>query len=499
MPERLALRHIDKRFGPVPALQDVDFVLHSGQVHALLGENGAGKTTLMRIAYGLTRADGGAMQFDGAPATIETPRDARAIGIGMVHQHFTSVPELSVGENIALAAGWRVRPREIHHKVVTLCGDLDLPLEPDALAGALPVALKQRLEIVKALATDTTVLLMDEPTAVLTPAEIDNLLAFLERFAATGGSVALITHKLPEVLDGADRVTVLRRGRVTYDGSVEGHTAETLTRLMIGDAVLESATQRTTPASGEVRIVATSLSLEAQPGHGTGLLAGSLEVRAGEIVGLAAVEGNGQRELLRCLAGVWQPSSGELDVASPCAFVPEDRTTEGLIPEMTVTENVVLGLGGRASWVASGPLRLIDWAGARQGSRTLLDDYGIVAPGPESVVGDLSGGNQQKLVLARALALHPKVLIAENPTRGLDVRATAEIHARLRAAADQGVAVVFYSSDLDEVMAMADRVVVVANGKTHAVGGDASRGVVGRVMLAGALPRSPVGRKVDSA
>jgi simple sugar transport system ATP-binding protein len=254
---------------------------------------------------------------------------------------------------------------------------------------------------------------------------------------------------------------------------------------MIGDAVLESSSPRRTSASGEIRVMATDLSLEAQPGHGSGLLDGSLEVRAGEIVGLAAVEGNGQRELLRCLAGVWRPSSGELDVAGPCSFVPEDRTTEGLIPEMTVTENVVLGLGARGSWVARGRLGLIDWAGARRESRAILDDYGIVAPGPDSAVAGLSGGNQQKLVLARALALQPKVLVAENPTRGLDVRATAEIRARLRAAANQGAAVVFYSSDLDEVLDVADRVVVVANGKTHVVAGDASRTAVGRMMLAG--------------
>ncbi len=485
MAERLALRHIDKRFGSVHALHDVEFVLHAGQVHALLGENGAGKTTLMRIAYGLTRADRGTVEFNGNPVNIKTPRDARAIGIGMVHQHFTSVPELSVGENIALAAGWPVWPEEIRRKVTTLCRHLDLPLESEVLAGDLPVALKQRLEIVKALATDTTVLLMDEPTAVLTPEESGNLLEFLRRFAATGGSVALITHKLPEVLQGADRVTVLRRGRVTCDGSLDGHTAESLARLMIGDAVLESSSRRTTPANGEVRVMAIGLSLGAEPGHGTGLLDGSLEVREGEIVGLAAVEGNGQRELLRCLASVWQPSSGQLDVTGPCAFVPEDRTIEGLIPEMTVTENVVLGLGARGAWVARGRLGLIDWAAARRESRAILDDYGIVAPGPDSAVAGLSGGNQQKLVLARALALHPKVLVAENPTRGLDVRATAEIHSRLRAAADRGAAVVFYSGDLDEVLEVADRVVVVANGKTHAVDGNASRTTVGRMMLPG--------------
>jgi ABC-type uncharacterized transport system ATPase subunit len=487
MVERFALQHIDKQFGSVHALQGVDFVLHAGQVHALLGENGAGKTTLMRIAYGLTRADLGTVRLNGASVTIDTPRDARAFGIGMVHQHFTSVPELSVGENVALAAGWQVRPARIRQKVRALCRSLDLPLEPDAMAGALPVALKQRLEIVKALAIDTNVLLMDEPTAVLTPAEVDNLLAFLRRFVAGGGSVALITHKLTEVLKGADRVTVLRHGRVTYDGSVEGHTAGTLTRHMIGDAAPEVPARRALPAGGDVRIRATGLSLEAQPGHGTGLLDGSLEVRAGEIVGVAAVEGNGQRELLRCIAGVWRPASGTLDVADASAFVPEDRTTEGLIPDMTVTENVVLALGTRASWLAPGPLRLVNWARARQESLTLLGDYGIVASSPEDPVGSLSGGNQQKLVLARALVGRPEVLVAENPTRGLDVRATAEIHARLRVAANQGTAVVFYSSDLDEVLHLADRVVVVANGKTHAVDGDATRSMVGQMMLVGPL------------
>lgn len=484
MAERFALRHIHKRFGAVRALHDVDLVLQTGQVHALLGENGAGKTTLMRVAYGLVRPDRGTVLFDGAPAAISTPRDARVLGIGMVHQHFTSVPEFSVAENVALAAGWKVRPREIRSKVTALCQNLELPLDPDAMAGVLPVALKQRLEIVKALATRTTVLLMDEPTAVLTPAEIDNLLTFLKRFAATGGSVALITHKLPEALEGADRVTVLRRGVVTYEGSVEGQTASSLARHMIGEAVSQPSARRP-PTDGGIRIEATGLSLEAKPGHGTGLIEGSVQVRAGEIVGVAAVEGNGQRELLRCIAGVWRPSSGTLHVAAPTAFVPEDRTTEGLILDMTVTENVVLSLGRRAPWVAQGGIGLVNWDGARQESSRLLDDFDIVAPDPDGPVRGLSGGNQQKLVLARALARHPKVLVAENPTRGLDVRATAEIQARLRMAANRGTAVVFYSSDLDEVVEMADRVVVLANGRTHTVVGSADRTSLGRMMLAG--------------
>lgn len=491
MAVRLALRDIDKRFGSLTALRGVSFTLHAGKIHALLGENGAGKTTLMRIAYGLEQADSGAIHFNGQPVTLHSPRAARALGIGMVHQHFTSVPELSVGENVALAAGWRVRPHEIRGRVTTLCRELDLPLYPDTLAGALPVALKQRLEIVKALASRTSVLLLDEPTAVLAPSEADNLVAFLRRFAANGGSVALITHKLAEAAGSADWITVLRNGQVTFDGPTGDQSPATMAVHMIGQALPRTRRQPSPESSHEAVVKARGLAVSALPGQGTGLLDGTLVVRAGEVVGVAAVEGNGQRELLRAIAGVCHPLAGNLDVRGPVAFVPEDRTTEGLIPEMSITENMVLGWGPRADWLVGRWPRIVKWRQAGQACRSLLRDFGIVAPAAGSAVRNLSGGNQQKLVLARALVQRPQIVVAENPTRGLDVKATVDIHARLRYAAAHGAAVVFYSTDLDEVLEVADRIVVLQAGRCTEVIDHPDRRTVGALMVGGESPTPP--------
>ena len=505
---RLRLVGIGKRFDSVEALDGVDLVVAPGEVRALLGENGAGKTTLMHIAYGLVRADRGRVECDGMPVAIRSPRDARAQGIGMVHQHSTAIPRLSVGENIALVAGWRVRPREIRARVHELCSRLGLPLDPDARVEDLPVALKQRLEIVKALATDTRVLLLDEPTAVLTPEEVDDLVAFMGRFAAGGGSVVLITHKLREALVGADTVTVLRAGRVTCDGPVAAQTTESLVRHMIGSAgpePLEEAGGRRSGApaggrrrpvgAGELVVRATHLARAAGRGQGSGLVDGTLEVGRGEIVGLAAVEGNGQRELLRVIAGVWRPDVGDLEVRGVPGFVPEDRTTEGLIPAMTVTENVVLGAGAGAGagpgapWIGRKWPHFIDWRAAGESGARLLERYGVRvgSAGAATPVGALSGGNQQKLVIGRALLGNRSVIVAENPTRGLDVRSAAAVHDRLRTAtaAAAGVGVVFYSSDLDEVLELADRVVVLSRGRTIEAGpaSDLSRGRLGCLML----------------
>jgi simple sugar transport system ATP-binding protein len=490
MPVRFALDDITKRYGSVTALDGAHLLLEGGEVHAVLGENGAGKTTLMRVAFGLTAPDLGTVALDGVPVAIPNPRAARALGIGMVHQHFTSVPQLPVAENVALSAGWPARPGDMRRRLALLCQTLDLPLDPDALAGTLPVALKQRLEILKALATDTKVLLLDEPTAVLTPREAAGLFTFLRSFASEGGAVALITHKLNEVLDGADRVTVLRAGRVTHTGPAEGETRSTLTRHMIGRDIT-SPEQSRSVSGGDVLVRVADGVLASPSFQGSGLRSGSLEVRAGEVVGIAAVEGNGQRELLRASAGVWTLDGGVVELAGSCAFIPEDRTSEGLIPAMSLTENVVLGGAPGASWLRhAGPLTTIDWQAAAEASAKIIEEYGVVAPGPESPVATLSGGNQQKLVLGRALLSEPRVIVAENPTRGLDVAAATEIHDRLRRAAHNGAAVLFYSSDLDEVLEMADRVVVVANGRTVPVDGAPGRTRVGELMLGSRSPGS---------
>ncbi|HEX6617920.1 MAG TPA: ABC transporter ATP-binding protein [Gemmatimonadales bacterium] len=489
-PPALSLRGMYKRFGSVQALRGADFTLMPGELHALLGENGAGKTTLMHVAYGLVRPDAGEILVRGAPVRVPSPRAARALGIGMVHQHFTSVPALTVAENVALAAGWPVRPRELRERVREASERAGLPLDPDARAGELTVVLKQRLEIVKALASDARLLLLDEPTAVLTPAEAGELLRVVREFTERGGSAVLITHKLDEALGVADRVTVLRHGTVVFAGSIEGRTASQLAGLMVGEA--EHHAPR--PPSGIPRAEASSpaartplvrldrLEVPRESGYGLAVRGVSLAVDAGEIVGIAGVEGNGQRELLRAIAGRLRPLRGKRVVAGPIGYVPEDRSTEGLILELTLTENVVLASRADDPWIHRGR---VDWGVARSRTAGLLREFEVVASGPDAPAGALSGGNQQKLVVARELAREPRVVVAENPTRGLDLRAAEAIHARLRGAAAAGAAVLVSSSDLDEVLALATRLFVAARGHLIEVPPGASRLDMGELMVTG--------------
>ena len=505
-PPALALRGIRKQFGPVQALRGADFTLMPGELHALLGENGAGKTTMMHMAYGLARPDAGTIAIDGAVVSVPSPRAARRLGVGMVHQHFTSVPALSVAENVALAAGWPVRPAPLRGRVRALAEQIGLPLDPDAPAGRLSVGLKQRLEIVKALATDVRVLLLDEPTAVLAPGEAEEMLRVVRAFTARGGSAVLITHKLDEALAVADRVTVLRQGMVVHEGVVAGETRQSLAAAMIGPSgqgapLWEEARplrevhpehgERDDSISGEEPAMSSrmlvrleDLEVPRDTGYGIAVRRASLAIRGGEIVGIVAVEGNGQRELLRAVAGRLHPLRGRREVAGPVGFIPEDRTTEGLIPALSLTENLVLGTRADDPWIRRGR---VDWRVARARTAALLAEYEVVAPGPDVAAGSLSGGNQQKVVVARELARQPRVVVAENPTRGLDLRAAAAIHGRLRAAAAGGAAVLVYSSDLDEVLALADRILVAARGTLIEPAPGATRAQVGELMVTGGL------------
>lgn len=478
----LELRGVVKRFGPVQALRGADFTLAAGEVHALLGENGAGKSTLMHLAYGLIRPDGGTMSVRGRAGWPQSPRGARAAGLGMVHQHFTAIPAFSVAENIALGAGWRVTPSALRRRVEQLTARTGLPLDPGARARSLGVALAQRLEILKALATDATILLLDEPTAVLTPAEADEVLELARHLADGGGSVVLVTHKLDEALRIADRVTVLRSGRVTLAGRAADQTPATLAGAMIGAAEDGATETARGPATPERKPVVRCVGLEVARDGGAGLALreANLVIESGEVVGIAGVEGNGMRELLRAIAGLLPAAGGQLEVEPPVAFVPEDRTTEGLIGELDLTHNVVLGRARTAPWVRGWRL---DWSSARQRTVELIARAGIRAAGPETRAGALSGGNQQKLVIARALNQGPRVLVAENPTRGLDVHATRSVWARLRDAAAAGAAVVAYSADLDELLEHADRLLVVVRGRVTPAPRGASRADVGALML----------------
>jgi simple sugar transport system ATP-binding protein len=484
----LELVGIHKRFGSVHALRGADFTLLPGEVHALLGENGAGKTTLMQIAAGLVQPDAGVVRVGGLGRAALSPRAARRLGVGMVHQHFTSIPAFTVAENVALAAGWPVAPDSLRRRVGELGERTGLPLEPNAKVERLSVGMRQRLEIVKALAADARILLLDEPTAVLAPAEVDDLLRVIRRFTASGGAAVLITHKLDEALSAADRVTVLRRGEVVLAGGVAEQTPVSLATAMIGASALDDRTERSAgvdPVQSPRRLLVRleRVDVAREGGSGIALRAATLSVGAGELVGVAAVEGNGQRELLRVVAARVHPLRGLRDVAEPVAFIPEDRTTEGLIPEMTLTENLVLGSWRGEPWLRGGT---IDWSLARARTAALLQEYAVAAPGPSVSAGSLSGGNQQRLVVARELSKGPAVVVAENPTRGLDIRATAAIHARLRRVAAGGAAVLFHSSDLDEVLALATRLVVARRGELLEPPPGATRETIGALMLAGA-------------
>lgn len=439
----------------------------------------------MHIAAGLIRPDAGTIEVRGRMTDLHSPRDARRAGIGMVHQHFTTVPTLTVAENLALARG--VAPGEWNRGAVLshpLIQRLQQGLIPRRLVESLSVGEKQRLEILKAVAGGQRILLLDEPTAVLAPAEIEELIAWSRGFAATGGSVVFITHKLDEARAAAERVTVLRQGSVHLSGSISDSSNHDLASAMIGENELEYGSvtngKHKRPKQLLVNIKDLRLANRNQSGERGRDPGASASVGAGEIVGIAAVEGSGQRELMHAIAGLVVPAGGELEVTGPVALVPEDRTTEALILDHTLVENLVLASGSDAPWIGS--WGRISWAEARDATLQLLREFDVRAPGPDAPARSLSGGNQQKFVMARALFQNPRVLVAENPTRGLDLHATAAIHARLRRAAADGAAVIFHSADLDEVLELADRVWVVARGRVReAMSRD--RETIGRMML----------------
>jgi simple sugar transport system ATP-binding protein len=477
----LELRGISKHFGTVEALRGVDFTLEAGEIHALLGENGAGKSTLMKAAFGLVRPDEGRIAVDGNRVRLRDPVDARRLGIGMVHQHFTSIPAFTVLENVALSAGWALKRAVAMERLSVLSDRTGLGLDPGARVEQLSAGLKQRLEVLKALAADARILLLDEPSSVLSPAETDSFLALVQGLRAQGVSSVLITHRLAEALAVASRVTVLRRGSVVHSGPISGQTPVSLAGFMLGEAGPASE-PRVARVAGEVRVRMDEVSVPRIGGSGAGLYRASFTARGGEIVGIAAVEGNGQREFLRGLAGLATPRSGTLEVDRPVSFIPEDRSSEGLIGELSLTENLAVSQGRSAPWVR-GPW--IDWPAAAARSRELIESYGVRATGPQALASSLSGGNQQRYIIAAALERRPRVLVAENPTRGLDLRATAEVHERLRDAAREGVAVIVHLADLDELLDLADRIAVLANGVLVELPPGTDRTLIGRHLLGG--------------
>lgn len=461
------------------ALDNANLVVRSGTVHALLGENGAGKTTLMHIAAGLVRMDAGVVQVGGRDIRVSSPLVARLAGIGMVHQHFTLVPAMTVAENLALGGSGLRRARAMAERVERVAEATGMQLDPHARVESLPVSAQQRVEIAKALVRDATVLVLDEPTAVLAPPEIEDLLRWLRAFADRGNAVVLITHKLREAMAVADDVSVLRHGRVTFTGAAVTASTEQLTAAMIGVADTEIVGAAPTHSAGATAVFDARNITIADPEGRVAIRDATFVVRAGEIVGIAAVEGAGHHALLRALAGRYSLSSGVLKRPTNVGFVPEDRERDAVMLNRSLADTVALrGAGERRGRIA--------WPAVRARSDELLRAYDVRATDSHTLVRELSGGNQQRLVLARELETTwdcpaPCALVAENPTRGLDLRACAAVHQRLRNACAGGAAVVVYSSDLDELMSLATRVLVVCNGQVRDV--PLLRDTIGRAIL----------------
>jgi ABC-type uncharacterized transport system ATPase subunit len=477
----LELSHVTRRFGSLVALDDVSLLVRSGTVHALLGENGAGKTTLMRIVYGMVRPDEGTIRIGGRVVSVHSPAGAIASGIGMVHQHFTLVPTMTVAENLALGGKGRSSARQAAAAVEEISRQTGFALNPAVRVEVLPVGAQQRVEIAKALARQARLLVLDEPTAVLAPPEVVELLAWLRGFVAAGNAAVLITHKLREALAVADDITVLRHGRVVLQTSSRDATEQSLTTAMLGAAPPNAPASPPRHQTGGRSVLFRAERLAV--GEVTNA---SFEIAAGEIVGVIGVEGAGQRALLRALAGRVEVTAGTLDRPAAVGFIPEDRHEDAVMLARSLTENVALrGAGARQG--------RMNWPALRDTTEVLLATFDVRSSGAGASLRELSGGNQQKTVLARELSdlsagedadaslAMPMAVVAENPTRGLDVRATSAVHARLREARDRGAAVVLYSSDLDEVLALADRTLVVYAGTVRELGRD--REAIGRAML----------------
>jgi general nucleoside transport system ATP-binding protein len=478
------LRGITKRFGDLVANDHIDITVEPGEVHALLGENGAGKSTLMNQLYGLLQPDEGEILVDGEAKVFRSPRDAIAAGIGMVHQHFMLIPVFTVAENIALGAeettggplGWLDRRRN-RRDVLETSRKYGLPVDPDALVENLPVGAQQRVEIVKALTRDVDLLILDEPTAVLTPQETDELLAVMRGLADTGKSIVFITHKLREVKAIADRITVIRRGRTV--ASVTPDTSEDeLAALMVGRDVSLGVTKTPAEPGDEVLVVKR---LVVDDDRGVRAVDGvDLTVRAGEVLGIAGVQGNGQTELAEALVGLRGLRTGSIELAgrdlagrttkqilaAGVGYIPEDRSLDGVVKDFTVAENLVLDMYDRAPY--GNTLKLNPGAIA-ESARERVDRFDIRTPSAESAVGTLSGGNQQKVVVAREMSRPLKLLIAAQPTRGVDVGSIEFIHNQIVHERDNGTAVIVISSELDEVVGLADRIAVMYRGRILAV------------------------------
>ncbi|MDC0160228.1 ATP-binding cassette domain-containing protein [Gemmatimonadales bacterium] len=481
------LRGIERRFGSTRALSGADLDLYSGEVHGVLGGNGAGKSTLLNVLGGLLSPDSGGIEISGASVKLNSPRDAWSFGIGLVHQHFTLVPALSVRENLQLG----LRGRSVHEAVMAVEAEMErtglrVPLE--ANVSDLGVGDRQRTEILKALIRDPQVLVLDEPTAVLTPEEVDGLFALLRDLACEGRAVALVAHKLDEVLAVSDRLTVLRAGQTVMTAPRSQVSVRQLVVEMVGDGVADEIAMgvRAVPlsraaVSGNRQVSGGAVVASLVGVHADGLKDVKLEVRAGEVQGIAGVEGNGQHELALVLSGRKSPSLGRADIPKEVAFIPQDRNVEGLVADFDLTENVALALSRMEEFRFSA---LMPWGVLRDEAERIRSRFEVTAPSTETRARFLSGGNQQRVIIGRELALNAPMLVAENPTRGLDVAAASYVHRELVQLASEGVAIVLISTDLDEVLGLADSVSVMTKGRIVEVPeAQKSREGVGSLML----------------
>jgi simple sugar transport system ATP-binding protein len=478
----LELRGITKRFGSVVANNGVDIAVAPGTIHAIVGENGAGKSTAMRIAYGFYTADSGDVLIDGKPRQISTPRDAIALGIGMVHQHFMLVDSMTVAENIVLGAepgGMAALDlARAERDIRALSSEFNLAVDPAALIEGLSVGQQQRVELLKALYRRAQLLILDEPTAVLTPFEVEDLFGILRGMRAQGKTIVIITHKLSEVLAISDRVTVMRDGRVVGDLATRDTNAAELARLMVGREVLLRVDKQPARPTGTVLGV-RALSVTAPDGTPR-LTNVTFEVHGGEILGIAGVEGNGQTELIEALAGLMPPArvhgtvafaGGDITALDArqrhrlgIAHIPEDRHRRGLLLDSSLLDNTILGTQDRPPAVRSAGSVFLDESGIRSRTEQVLRDFDVRPPRPELAAGALSGGNQQKLIVGREFSLPPTLLLVAQPTRGVDIGAIEFIHRKLVALRDAGCAILLVSAELEEVMALSDRVIVMHAG-----------------------------------
>lgn len=479
-PPAVAAVGVTKRFPGVVANDRVTFEALPGEVHALLGENGAGKTTLCNMLTGLWRADEGEVLINGRPAHFRSPRDAHTAGIFMIHQHLKLVESMTVAENVVL--GWSrshrftFSPKRVEQDVAEVAEQFRMPVDPDAKIWQLSLGQRQRVEILKALYRGARILVLDEPTTVLTPQEADQLFESVRHLAASGGTVIFISHKLPEVTGVADRVTILRQGRTIQTVGLAGTDPAKLAEMMVGHHVSESFRAEETLEAGGTPVLELAqvsahgdLGLEAL--HGV-----SLSLAKGEILGIAGVAGNGQRELAEVVAGVRPYSGGKVrvdgrhlppgdpraSIREGVAYVPEDRMGTGVAPGLSISDNIILK-SYREGAMSRGPF--LRRRASTAEARNLMTRFDVAAPGPDTLVRQLSGGNVQKVLLARELSSNPRVVVAASPTRGLDVGSAMEVRRILLESAQRGVGVLLISEDLDEVLSLSDRVAVFYEGR----------------------------------